>query len=225
MRTAHVSTHRSISFILAIVLGSILFAELAAAGPVDDRNSADKAQGVLELTDIPLVWKPTDTISALGAIDLTAFQNAAMQIKPFTDLRLKPNEIGQNAEKRLANKVLYVTTKDSVALWLTDRFKAIMQELNVPVAAGSGNLTLEGDIVKFYVTEESTYKAEIGVKIRLRSKNGDVAWEGMITATAKRWGASYKAENYYEILSNTCIDVVYNLLKSDAFLQAVKKHK
>lgn len=47
----------------------------------------------------------------------------------------------------------------------------------------------------------------------------------MIAASFSRWGSSYNAENYHEALSNACIDVAYNLLKNDSFLQAVKKSK
>jgi hypothetical protein len=46
---------------------------------------------------------------------------------------------------------------------------------------------------------------------------------GFITTSASRWGASYKAENYYELLSNSTIDAVHGLLKNDAFKQAVQK--
>ena len=63
------------------------------------------------------------------------------------------------------------------------------------------------------------------MKVRLRSKNGDMLWEGMIAVSSNRWGSSYKAENYHEVLSNACIDVAYNLLKNDSFLLAVKKSK
>jgi len=108
---------------------------------------------------------------------------------------------------------------------LTDRFGKILSEFDIAVVKDRDTLSLEADIVKFYVTEESTYKANVGLKVRLKSKKGDMLWEGTIAASSSRWGSSYKAENYYEALSNTCIDVVYNLLKSDAFLQAVKKSK
>jgi hypothetical protein len=177
------------------------------------------------LLNIPLVWKPTETISALDAIDLTAFQNISFTINPFNDLRKKPSEIGKNVEKRISDKIRYVTTRDNVAAWLTDRFGKIISEFDITVVNNGGTLLLEADIVKFYVTEESVYKADIALKIRIRSKNGDVLWEGMASVSSNRWGKSYQADNYNEALSNACIDVVYNLLKSDSFVQAIRKHK
>ena len=177
------------------------------------------------LLNIPLLWKPTETISSFNAIDLTNFQNQSFTLKPFSDLRIKPAEIGRNFEKRGSDRALYVTTRDNVADWLTDRVGRILSEFNVPVVKDGGTISLEADIIKFYVTEESLYKADIGLKIRARSRSGDVVWEGILTVSAKRWGSSYKADNYYEALSNACIDVIYNLLKSESFLQAVKKNK
>ena len=177
------------------------------------------------LLNIPLIWKPTETISALDAIDLTAFQNISFTINPFNDLRKKTAEIGKNVEKRTSDRIRYVTTRDNVAAWLTDRFGKILSEFDLTVVKDKGNLLLDADIVKLYVTEESVYKADIGLKVRIRLKNGDMLWEGMVAVSSKRWGSSYKAENYYEALSNACIDVVYNLLKSESFLAAMRKNK
>jgi hypothetical protein len=196
----------------------------------EDVSSADmqKAESRNEyanssLLNIPLLWKPTDTISSLAAIDLTVLQDVSFTIKPFNDMRKKPSEIGVNVEKKKVGKVRYVTTRDNVAEWLTDRFGKILSQLNIPVVKDGGTLSLEADIVQYYVTEESRYKANIGLKIRLRSKNGDVLWKGMSTVTDSSWGRSYKAEKYHETLSNACIAVVYSLLKNESFLQAVEK--
>jgi len=215
-------------FTCALLVSALLVAGTARAEQkAPTQKSDDKAvrHERAELLNIPLVWKPTVTISSLGAIDLSAFQNAKIIVKPFTDLRLKPAEIGRNVEKRFTDKGLAVTTKDNVAAWLTDRFASILLEFDVPVVKEGGGMSIEADVLKFFVTEESTYKADVGLKIRLRSKTGDVVWEGMIAVSNKRWGASYKADNYYELLSNSCIDVVQGLLKNDAFIQAVQKNK
>jgi len=176
-----------------------------------------------ELKDIPLVWKPTQMTSSMEAIDLTVFQNIKFTVLPFKDVRKNPSEIGKNVEKREGGRELLVTTKDNVAAWLTERFIQLLKEFGVDAAGSGGTLSLEADIVKFYVTEEALYKAEVALKVRLKSPSGAVLWEGFITTSASRWGASYKAENYYELLSNTTIDAIHTLLKNDAFKQAVQK--
>jgi len=208
---------KGIILMLAVVLCTGV-AACVTPGP----QKADKQEAPV-LLNIPLLWKPTVTVSAMGAIDLTVFQNKSLTVKPFNDLRANSSEIGRNVEKKQSDKVRLVTTRDDVAAWLTDRFASVLREFEAPVVKEGGAISLEADIVKFYVTEESVYKADIGLKIRARSKTGDVIWEGMIAVSSENWGSSYKAENYYEALSNTCIDAVTALLKSDSFMQAVKK--
>lgn len=181
------------------------------------------AAGPSELKDIPLVWKPTEAVSSMEAIDLTIFKNVKFTVMPFGDVRKDPSEIGKNIEKRDTNRELLVTTKDSVAAWMTERFINVLREFDLDAASSGGNLVLEGDVVKFFVTESSTYKAEVGLKIRLKTAEGKKLWEGLIATSASRFGSSYKAENYYEALSNATLDAVHALLKSDAFTQAVQK--
>ena len=176
-----------------------------------------------ELKNIPLEWKPTDTVSSLDAIDLTPFLKTSFTVKPFTDLRKNPEEIGKNIEKRVSDIPLVVTTKDNVAEWLTNRVAQVLSEFDLTVAKDAP-LAIEADVVKFYVTEESMYKADVGLKFRLRKKSGDIVWEGMVTGSTRRWGASYKAGNYYESLSNALISTIYALLQNDSFKQAVEKN-
>jgi len=209
---------KGIILMLAVVFCTGTSAGNATAAQIDKQDT-------LELLNIPLLWKPTVTVSSMGVIDLTVFKNRSFTIKPFNDLRANPSEIGKNVEKKHSGKVLLVTTKDNVAAWLTDRFASILREFEAPVVKEGGTMSLEADIVKFYVTEESVYKADIGLKIRVRSKTGDMIWAGMISVSDQNWGRSYKAENYYEVLSNACVDAVSALLKSDSFMQAVQKSK
>jgi hypothetical protein len=217
-------------FVAAVVAGVVLVVSstggaaqiMAKADAPADSDPAYEGSGLL---NIPLVWKPTDTVSALDAIDLTGFKNVSFTIKPFSDERKRPAEIGKNVEKRVTDKVRYVTTQENVSAWLTDRFARVLSEFDVATVKSGGTLSLEADVIKFYVTEEALYKADVALKVRVRSKNGDVLWEGMVSASSSRWGSSYKAENYYEGLSNATISVVHSLLKNDQFRQAVQKNK
>ncbi len=177
-----------------------------------------------ELRNIPLEWKPTETISAMDAVDLTIFRNVTFVVNPFNDIRKKPEEIGRNVEKRLSDQALLVTTRDNVASWLTGRFAKILEEFEIDVVKSGGTFLIDADIVKFYVTEESTYKADVALKVRVKTPGGAVIWEGLIASSASRFGSSYKAENYFEALSNATISVVHALLKNDSFKQAIQKN-
>ena len=170
-----------ITYLLIGLLGITTFSNGEVQGVSKaDLHSADAGTEYAgsNRLNIPLLWKPTDTITALDPIDLTVFKNASLTIKPFTDVRKKPSEIGINVEQKSSGKIRYVTTRDNVAEWLTDRFGKILSEFDITVVKSGGTLSLEAEIAKFYVTEESAYKADIGLKVRLRSKNGDLLWEG-----------------------------------------------
>lgn len=177
-----------------------------------------------ELKDIPLEWKPTNAISTYGAIDMTVYKKVRLVVAPFGDARKKPAEIGRNIEKKFAAQNMLVTTKDSVPDWLTFRFARILSDFDLTVVKSDGNLKLEAEVIKFFVTEESTYKAEVSLKVRLKSADNKKIWEGLTTGTASRFGGSFRADNYFEALSDATISSVHNLLKNNSFLVAVHKN-
>lgn len=176
-----------------------------------------------ELKDIPLEWKPTKPISTYRAIDMTVYKNARLVVTPFGDARRRPVEIGQNIERRLANQDLLVTTKNNVADWLTFHVTKVLSDFDITVVKTNGNVTLEAEVVKFFVTEKAIYQAEVSMKVKLKSAANQVIWEDIITGTTTHFGGSYKAENYYEVLSDATISAIYNMLKNDSFVKAVQK--
>jgi hypothetical protein len=176
-----------------------------------------------ELKDLSLEWKPTKDIRTFKAIDISVFQNAHFAVKSFKDLRKKPAEIGVNIDKKYSERELPVTTKDHVADWLTYHFSKALSNFEIDVVKEKSNFTLEADIIKFYVIEESLYKAEVALKIRLLSKANTVIWEEMISGNATRFGKSYFALNYFETLSDAVLSAVHSLLQNDAFKGVVQK--
>jgi hypothetical protein len=177
------------------------------------------------LKDIPLEWKPTDAISTYGAIDLTAYHNVQFVIKPFTDLRTQPAEIGINTEKRFSDQDILVSTKQSVADWLTDKFVKVTSQFGIDAGTDKRTFFIDATVMKFFVTESSAYNAEVSLKVMLKAKSGEVVWEGITSGSATRFGRSAKAENYYEALSNATISAVHGLLNDISFKQAVQKNK
>lgn len=178
-----------------------------------------------DLKNIPLKWKPSDPITSYGAVDLTVYKNVQFVIKPFGDARNRPSEIGNNTEKKFSNRDMLVTTRDNVADWLTGRVAKVFSDFDITVAKNDDGLILEADVVKFFVTEKSTYEADVALKVRLKAKNNTLIWEGLTTGSATRFGKSHKAENYYEALSNATIMAVHGLLTNGAFMAAVQKSR
>ena len=178
-----------------------------------------------QLKDIPLLWNPTEDVRTFKAVDLTIFHDIHFMVKPFKDFRKNPAEIGVNMERKLANQDLPVTTKDNVAQWLTFNFSRTLSNFGLDVVQDQGNLTLEADILNFFVTEKSVYKGLAALKVRLLSKSNAVIWEEMISGDSTRFGRSYTAPNYYEALSNSVIYAVYSLLTNNSFKNAVQKGK
>ncbi|MBI4763137.1 MAG: hypothetical protein HY787_00830 [Deltaproteobacteria bacterium] len=177
------------------------------------------------LKDIPLLWNPTEDVRTFKAVDLTIYHDIYFMVKPFKDFRKNPAEIGVNIERKGTSQDLPVTTKDNVAQWLTFNFSRTLSNFGVNVLQDKGNLTLEADILNFFVTEKSVYKGLVALKVRLLSKSNAVLWEQMVSGDSTRFGRSYTAPNYYEALSNSVIYAVYSLLRNDSFQRAVQKGK
>ncbi len=179
-----------------------------------------------DLLNIPLQWNPSETPMPLDIADTLIFQNKSITVKLFNDLRKNPQEIGRNVEKKFTRDDRYVTTKDNVAEWLTKNFiKVLRDSFDISTVSANADVSLEADILRFYVLESQRYNAEIALKVRLLSSSGSVLWEGVTSGKSDNWGASYKASNYYEGLSNACIEAVHNLFKNESFKMAFEPNK
>lgn len=185
---------------------------------------APTASSAGDLLNISLEWKASHKPKDMDPVDITAFQNVKLVVAPFTDFRKNQAEIGKNIEKG-EDKALLVTTKDNVGKWLTERVAETLGQFGVGVVKSGGNATLEGDIISFYVVETGTYSGTVAFKWRLKSASGSVLWEGMTSDDAHAFGRSYKADNYFETLSNGTMGAVHALLRTDSFLSALKKVK
>jgi hypothetical protein len=169
-------------------------------------------------TNVPLIWKPTNDVYSITT-DLSPLYARKIQLTQFVDKRDVKEEIGKCIEDG-ANKP--VTTTENVAAWSTDQFRKILVQYGISSVEKDADVILNGEILHFYVTEDKTYKGNVGIKITALSKAGDVLWQGVTTGSAKRFGRSYKLENYYEVLSDSYSEAVSNLLKNASFIQALK---
>jgi hypothetical protein len=170
------------------------------------------------LSDVPLVWKPTRDLYEAGTVTLTGALTQKYEITPFLDSRENKNEIAKNIED---NKVKLVTTCDNVADWCRTRFIAIFKQRGFTVTEENASVIIKGEVLQFYVIEDNFYTANIEIKITAENIAGKILWEGIMTGNAKRFGRSYKLENYYETISDAYLNAINSLLKNREFLDAL----
>ena len=84
-----------------------------------------------------------------------------------------------------------------------------------------GAVTIKGEVKQFFVRETSTYKSEVVVHLEVIGRDGKTLWSGVASGDATRFGRSYKAENYYEVLSDAIVNTVSSMLGSAEFQKAL----
>lgn len=166
---------------------------------------------------IPLVWKPTTSVAKAGTIDLTGRANAKLRVE-VTDNRNDPGFIGRNTEKLPPRKV---TTPDNVAAFVNEHLNQLISSTGVTEIDSAGTVILKAEILQFFVEETETYNGDVRLKVTLIDRSGNPVWTGITGGASTRFGRSYKAENYYETLSDSLIEAVHNLMQNASFRSAL----
>jgi len=168
--------------------------------------------------NIPLVWKPEREHSAPPGAALVDFFKAKVRVVPMTDSRENPKLIGENREDPEPKPV---KTSDDVAAFVTDHFKSLLSAAGMTVVDSGESAIIKGDIQRFFVTETSKYSGEVRIAIVVTDPTGKTLWEGTSGGTSMRTGFSYRAENYYESLSDALTIATNGLLRQPAFEAAI----
>ena len=181
------------------------------------------AFGGADLLNIPLNWTPTSTFASMGAIDLSGNIIATnIHFEALVDARQNPSLIAENREK--ANKLRQVTTTSDVAAFVTDHVRESLHAGGLNIVDGVGDVTISGELRQFFVTETSTYQGEVSMLIHVNNSAGKEVWTGLVGGFAEHFGRSYKADNYYETMSDMVQRASYNLLSNQGFRDALQKH-
>jgi len=198
------------SYRIPAIIFATLLATFATAGPKP-------------LENIPLVWKPTDTLGALGPLNLDGpVISVALHVDLLVDTRKNPSLVAENHEN--ADRVLPVTTSSDVAAFVTEHVKDTLRQAGLDVVDGPGAMTLSGEIRQYFVTETSTYQSELSMVLHCKDAQGKEVWSGAVVGGTERFGRSYKAENYYETLSDAVLRATHNLLSNPGFTDALQRH-
>lgn len=169
------------------------------------------------LEGIPLVWKPTSNPGATGQAQAD-IRGTKIRVASLADTRQHASWIGENRESAVPKKV---TTRDNVATFVTERLKMLLANAGYSVVNSGETVVVAGEVKEFFVSETSTYESQVRLLIAVADPAGKLRWTGMTEGSAKRFGMSYKPDNYYEVLSDGMIEAVSSLVKDDGFQKAL----
>lgn len=170
------------------------------------------------LENIPLLWKPTTGMFSIGSAELAELKNSRLQIDPVTDDRENTSLIGQNREEQTPRKV---TTAEDVSAFVTNRMKALVSAAGIKVVDSGSTAILKTELRQFFVDETKTYQGEVILRVTLTDPNGNVLWSGLTRGASARFGRSYRADNYYEALSDSLVAAVHQLIQNRGFREAL----
>lgn len=169
------------------------------------------------LEHVPLEWKPTSHLR-LGT---TAMTGSTVTIGNFTDGRDNKQAIGENRED---DEPKPVTTTDDVGAFVSAHVRQLFDEAGIKTVDSNGAVTIKGEVKKFFAREGNTYQSEVAVQLTVSDPDGKTLWKGLASGEATRFGRSYKAENYYEVLSDALVNTVSSMLQADQFQKALSGH-
>ena len=174
------------------------------------------------LQDIPLKWTPTQGFSELGPLDISGpLLSTKVHFETFVDARTDRTSIAENREKADARPV---TTKDDVADFVTQHLKDSVHGAGVSTVDEAADVNISGEIRQFFVTETNLYHGDLSLLVHVKNRQGKEIWSGIIPGAAEHFGRSYKADNYYETMSDMVMRAAYNLLTNAEFRAALQKH-
>lgn len=175
-------------------------------------HAADK------LENIPLDWKPTSPLSERPPVDVKGLEGIKLQVEAFTDKREDSALIGRNTNKV---PLRIVTTREDVPRFVTYHMKELLSALGLDVVESGGTVILKGEVKKFFVEEANRYNATVELRVTLTDPAGKVLWVVESSGSSSRFGIGYKADNYYEVLSDALIGAVHEVVRNSNFKKAL----
>ena len=169
------------------------------------------------LEHIPLQWRPTSHLQ-LPTMQMTA---STVSFGTFSDARDSKTSIGENREDEAPKPV---TTDDDVGAFVSTHMRQLFHEAGMDTVDSGGSIVINGQVKTFFVREESTYKSEVVIQLVVSDAQGNTLWKGLVSGDATRFGRSYKAENYYEVLSDALVNTVSSMLQAPEFQRALAGH-
>jgi len=80
---------------------------------------------------------------------------------------------------------------------------------------------MKTEIRRFFVEETNRYNADVELQTVFTDPSGKILWAVATTGTSSRFGIAYKADNYYEVLSDALIGATHELVQNSGFRKAL----
>ena len=193
-----------------------LYRLLLTAGIALAASTAAPAADKLE--NIPLQFAPTSPMSERDPVDVKGLESIKLQVDAFTDAREDSALIGRDVNRQPIRKV---TTREDVPRFVTYQVKNLLAGLGLDVVESSGAVVMKGEVRKFFAEEANRYSATVELRVTLADPDGKVLWAVETTGTSSRYGMGYKADNYYEVLSDALVGAVHELAGNPNFRKAL----
>jgi hypothetical protein len=166
---------------------------------------------------VPLDYRPTDRIEVTG---LKVPQTLRLAVTVI-DNRPDKSSIGQNSEG--SPPVPIYPNEPSPDVFLRDAVAHEFANAGIPIESDAhrANKVLSLRLERLWAEETNTYKSSIATDAQLIDSSGRRLWQGKVTGGSERFGRSLSAENYQETLSDAVVNLVDNLLRNPAFVDAL----
>src|SRR5580658_3313861 len=133
------------------------------------------------LEHIPLQWRPTSALQ-LGTTQMTT---STITIAPFTDGRDNKEVIGENRQDEIPKPI---TTTDDVGTFVSTNMRRLFDQAGLKTVDSNGEVIIKGEVKKFFVREESTYKSTVEIHLTMIGQDGKTLWNGLASGEATRFG-------------------------------------
>lgn len=175
--------------------------------------------GKPDLFNIEMKWEPTTDFKEVTEKGIKSFAQKKVKIEKFKDERKTSDSslVGKNIED---SKEKIVTTKSDLAEFVTDGLKKTLSGAGVDLVDSGETYSVSGSVRNFFVTEKDTYVGDITLFFIVK-KGGKQLWSGSVVGTNKRFGRSYKLDNYQETFSDMIIEAAKELFANPEFKEKI----
>ena len=174
---------------------------------------------------IDLQWLPSTDIDKIDEIDFSKILNHTFFLDVI-DKRTTGNEIGRNEEDKDKGLIKKVFTKSDITSFIKTNTNKCLSKYAIELSGKeSADITIQLEVLDYYVLEESTYKGMLKTKVTLLSKEGNSLVKTLTVGESKPWGKSFSKDNYLNALSNCIIENTSAILSNKEVQNALNEMK